>query len=259
MELRLKLSRVDGSELPVNYQYYISSWIYNVIAQADAGHSTFLHDRGYEFGFRTFKLFTFSHLDIRPFQIVGNKIRVLGNEMILIVRFLVDASLETFVKGLFIEQQGFIGSGPNRVDFRVTSVDVIAKPQFKETMRYRCLSPMVVSTRRDDGSVAYLDPLDRRFASAFVQNLIRKHHAVSVYNEIALEDDWSSYPFSLRVIGLPRKKGVTIKEGLPDQTKVIGHLFNFELRAPEILQEIGYYAGFGEKNSMGFGCVAGGR
>ncbi|MCB0538258.1 MAG: CRISPR-associated endoribonuclease Cas6, partial [Bacteroidetes bacterium] len=31
--------------------------------------------------------------------------------------------------------------------------------------------------------------------------------------------------------------------------------FHFELTAPVELHEIGYEAGFGEKNSMGFGCV----
>jgi len=53
---------------------------------------------------------------------------------------------------------------------------------------------------------------------------------------------------------LEREKGITIKAGKPDQTKIVGYLFTFHLEAPAELLRIGYYAGFGEKNSIGFGC-----
>ncbi|RLD54679.1 MAG: CRISPR-associated endoribonuclease Cas6, partial [Bacteroidetes bacterium] len=30
--------------------------------------------------------------------------------------------------------------------------------------------------------------------------------------------------------------------------------YKFKIKAPKELLRLGYYAGFGEKNSMGFGC-----
>lgn len=65
MELRLKFRRIAGNLLPVNYQYPLSSWIYKVIGTADLNYSTFLHEKGFAFDNRRFKMFTFSQLDVR--------------------------------------------------------------------------------------------------------------------------------------------------------------------------------------------------
>lgn len=49
------------------------------------------------------------------------------------------------------------------------------------------------------------------------------------------------------------------KEGLlcrPNETiEGIGYKFEFKVRASPILQELGYFGGFGSKNVLGFGCV----
>ncbi|MEX2233179.1 MAG: hypothetical protein WD824_13535 [Cyclobacteriaceae bacterium] len=156
MELLLKLNRMHGNALPVNYQYPLSSWIYKVISQADEEYSVFLHEKGFAFESRKFKMFTFSQLNLRPYEISGNEIRLLGKEASLIVRFLVDSSLEHFIKGLFMDQHFGLGDRNNQVDFQVSAVETKAPPRFEQTMRYQCLSPIVTSTRRDDGTVAYL-------------------------------------------------------------------------------------------------------
>ena len=65
---------------------------------------------------------------------------------------------------------------------------------------------------------------------------------------------------------LERKQGeitklVTLKEGLPDETKVRGTFAPFRLRVSKELMEVGYYCGFGGLNAQGFGMVkvGGGR
>src|SRR5690606_5274841 len=83
MELRLTLSVCGGDTLPVNYQYPISSWIYRVISEADAGYGDFLHQGGFQQGSRHFKMFTFSQLDARPYRVFGNRMRLLGKEVSL--------------------------------------------------------------------------------------------------------------------------------------------------------------------------------
>jgi CRISPR-associated endoribonuclease Cas6 len=52
----------------------------------------------------------------------------------------------------------------------------------------------------------------------------------------------------------PKQKGITIKVGTPQQSKLVGYQYNFKLKADSALLRMGYYTGFGEKNSMGFGC-----
>lgn len=254
MELSIKLARVRGNTLPVNYQYAVSSWIYKVIGRADGEYSAFLHEKGFAFNGRKFKMFTFSQLDLRPYKVAGNEFRLLGSEISLNVRFLVDSSMENFIRGLFMHQHCGLGNGYAQTDFQVIAVEAKQPPLLNTTMRYECLSPIVVSTLRDDRSVAYVSPEDPAFSRVFHGNLVRKHSALALHAG-GPEPEPPRGNFSFRLLNEPRKKGTTIKEHTAEETKVIAYLFRFELTAPVELHEVGYYAGFGEKNAMGFGCV----
>lgn len=254
MDLLITLTRIRGNRLPVNYQYAVSSWIYKVISRVDASYSEFLHETGFAFDRRTFKMFTFSQLDLRPYRIDGPAIELLGDEARLNVRFMVDASMENFIKGLFLHQHCGLGNRDYQVDFKVTKVEANSPPVFQTAMRYECLSPIVVSALRDDRSTAYLSPDDAAFGPILIQNLVRKHAALAVYGDSDVAE-YQGSDYSFRLLSEPRKKGTVIKEGTEKETKVIAYLFRFELTAPVELHEVGYYAGMGEKNAMGFGCV----
>ena len=56
------------------------------------------------------------------------------------------------------------------------------------------------------------------------------------------------------LINKPKSKLIKIKTDTPQQTHIKGFLFDFKLSAPVELMKLGYFAGFGEKNSLGFGC-----
>lgn len=252
MELCLKMQRIGGDLLPVNYQYQVSSWIYRVIERADAGHSYFLHNEGFRVDGRSFKMFTFSQLDLRPYRLIGNYIQLLGNQVALTLRFLADDSLTHFVRGLFMHQQFTLISPRTSVHFEVVSVETLKMSSFKTVMQYRCLSPICISKLREDGTAEYLHPEDRQFGTLLISNLLRKARALQT---ACIEIPESSQP-QFRLLNTPRKKGIHIKEGTSAHTQIIGYLFNFELLASPELHEVGYYAGFGEKNSMGFGCVS---
>jgi CRISPR-associated endoribonuclease Cas6 len=251
MELVLKLSKLKGDLLPINYQYELSSWIYNVIRRADENYSTFLHEKGFIADGKTFKMFTYSQLDLRPFEISGDRIKLLGREISLNLRFMVDRSLENFVKGLFLNQKVGLGDKNSVVDFEVSAIETSAPVIFKPLIQYQCLSPICVSRSRSDGTTAYLSPDDAQFGELLIQNLVRKEKALA----LVAEEPRSSLPYKFRLLNTPRKKGIHIKANTESHTQVVGYLFHFELLAPIELHEIGYYAGFGEKNSMGFGCV----
>lgn len=252
MELRLTMSLCGGDTIPVNYQYPLSSWIYRVISEADAGYGDFLHGSGFKHDGKRFKMFTFSQLDARPYRIFGNRMRLLGKEISLALRFAVDSSMEHFLKGLFLQQRLSLGDRHNRVDLEVTRVETLAPPIFRDIMRYRCLSPICVSRTRPDRSAEYMTPEMPVFGEMLMRNLVHKSAAlVPVGGAVPGE-----FPdFRYRLLNTPRKKGIHIKDHSEGHTQVIGYLFHFELTAPVELHELGYEAGFGEKNSMGFGCV----
>jgi CRISPR-associated endoribonuclease Cas6 len=252
MELRLTLSISGGDTLPVNYQYPISSWIYRVISQADAGYAEFLHQGGFRHDWRHFKMFTFSQLDARPYRVFGNRMRLLGKEVSLTLRFAVNSSMEHFLTGLFLKQQLTLGDRYNRVDLEVTRVEAVAPPVFQETMSYRCLSPICVSRTRSDGTTEYLSPEAPDYGELLVRNLVHKSAALVTAGD-TISGDFPEFQF--RLLNTPRKKGIHVKDYTDAHTQMIGYLFHFELTAPVELHEMGYDAGFGEKNSMGFGCV----
>lgn len=252
MELKITFALVRGTSLPINYQYELSSWIYNVIERADSSYSTFLHEKGYSIDGKKFKLFTFSQLDLRPYEISGSQMKLLGKEISFIIRFAVDSSLNHFITGLFMQQRFSLGDRHHMADFEVTAVQTIAPPHFETKMHFQCLSPICVSRMRPDRTAEYLSPQDKDYGKLLVQNLVRKAGAFAATHEQALPD-FSEFQF--RLLNTPRRKGVHIKANTDSHTQVIGYLFHFELTAPVELHELGYDAGFGEKNSMGFGCV----
>jgi len=62
MRLKLTLRHAPNSILPKDYEYLISSWIYKTLWQANTEFATWLHNEGYDFNDRKYKLFTFSQL-----------------------------------------------------------------------------------------------------------------------------------------------------------------------------------------------------
>lgn len=238
--------------LPINYQYELSSWIYKVIERADSKYSDFLHNEGFQLAGKHFKMFTFSQLDLRPYEVTGSQVKLLGKEISFIIRFAVDTSLNPFIKGLFMHQRLGLGDRHNVVDLEVTGVETIVPPSFQTTMRYQCLSPICVSRSRPDRTAEYVSPEANGYGKLLAQNLVHKAAALVGGTDMPLP---GTDGFHFRLLNKPRKKGLHIKAHTESHTQVIGYLFHFELTAPVELHEIGYEAGFGEKNSMGFGCV----
>ncbi len=257
--------------LPINYQYPLNSWIYKVIQSADAEFSRFLHDEGYRLGNKSFKLFTFSPLTCQPFKIYPQEQRIAfyGQEIKLQISFLIDQAAEHFIQGLFAGQQFSLGDEISRVDFEVVRIEAHPRPVFESTMRYRSLSPIVISTKVEGQAHAqYVHPNEEQYPDLFLRHLVQKYAAVDATATAAVPQlsdatnnlEWegrerNAARWQIQLLNKPRKKGIHIKQHSRQHTQVIGYLYDFELTAPPEVQEMAYYAGFGEKNSLGFGCV----
>ncbi len=260
MRLKINLQRTKNDVLPINYQYEISAWIYKLIQASDPQFSKFLHKQGYFFEKKKFKLFTFSRLLLSGFRLLGDRLILLDDEISLVVSFFIDDALLHFIKGLFMEQQLILGDNVSHVGFTVKNVESLPDPDFNETAVFRCLSPITVGKPRDDNGklrADYISPGHPNFKSLFFKNLIDKYLAATGDNAIPSNDSNSFSDNDLRFILLsqPRSRLVRIKANTPQETRVKGFEFDFELEAPVELLRFGYNAGFGEKNSLGFGCV----
>lgn len=257
MQFLVHLNKMGNNNfLPLNYQYELSSAIYRIFEEADPVYSHFLHQEGYAFRNKKYKPFTFSFLTFDRYKIPKghNRIEHTGKNAILDIRFAIDRAAEGFIKGLFLNQRLSIGDRISQVDYEIHQIHGAKRVDFKEEMTYSCLSPVFLSCSREDGGADYLSPDDVRFKPVFENNLIQRLMSFDTSLSFKeLEADYPKMEFELK--SRPKKKGITLKALEDNPIKVIGYQFDFLLRAPVIIQELGYYGGFGSKNALGFGCV----
>jgi CRISPR-associated endoribonuclease Cas6 len=259
MRFKIHLGVVRGSVLPINYQYPISSWIYKSINRADSEFARLLHEKGY-LGFkegRPFKFFTFSKLDIPERDVYEDRLIIKSSEVYLEVSFLIEQAVEKFITGIFQHQHVGIGDKRSNVDFEVLGIEANPIKVCSDEVNITTHSPIVISQPEVlNGKLRarYLSPKDPDYKKYFLQNLIRKSESYSAYTGYAINPNWLKVMDWELLHGRVKSKMQIIKAETAQQTKVRGYEYNFKLKAPEPLIEIGLASGFGEKNSLGFGC-----
>lgn len=265
MRIRLTLQPKERECLfPINYQYPLSAAIYKILNTASPEYAVFLHRQGYlSPNGKPLKLFTFSRLwcpNIQRFEsslIVKNYTRC----QLLISSPMLEDFIQNFVIGLFEQQEIQIG-GPHSVGhFMITQVETLAEPEFKPTMNFSCLSPIVLTTMHEHkGRLTpyYLRPDDARLSQAIRHNLRQKFE--TIYHRSPEADQ---IHFSIDETYARRKGGydklsklITIKEGDEAQaTKVKCFMTPFSLSGSLELISVAYECGIGDKNSLGFGMI----
>lgn len=238
--------------LPLNYQYELSSWIYRVIGQADAAYADFLHEQGYRTDRRSFKLFSFSHLEVPKYRIQGDRMEIQSRYASFKIGFYVDRTAEEFVRGLFQDQLFRLGDRRSQVAFQVETVEMRSLQLPEGPVHIRMRSPLLIGERMEGSDTdTYLHPTDPPFGPLLYRNLVGKYLSVAG----ALPPEWTPDQFLYRP--LPereaRSKLIHLKVDKKEHTQVRGWLFDFELNAPRPLLELGLLAGFGKGNAQGFG------
>jgi CRISPR-associated endoribonuclease Cas6 len=237
----------------MDYQYYISAWIYKVLKQADKPFAEFLHNKGYGDQNKLYKLFCFSRLNFgKPKLWKTEKLfEIPANELKLKLSFDVSEAAANFIKGLFMQQEFFLGNRFNGIDLKVTSVEALPEPQFNTLQQYRFITPCVVSIKTGKTPLPqYLMPDDTRFDYTA---LLKKHWTEKLTN--TRQANIETGEINLVIDKTYKKNGYVIKPGTPEQTRVIGSLFDFTLEAPVCIHQIIWNAGTCEKSSSGFGWV----
>jgi CRISPR-associated endoribonuclease Cas6 len=251
-KLTLELTGKDY-QIPINYQYEQSAWIYKTIHHGNPEFSAWLHNMGYLDGKKQFKLFTFSPIVPEKYAIRRDRLEFLSARAITRVSFYTPEAAEPFILGLFSNQQFALGDTLSQVQFKISSIEKLPDPKWASPMIFRTHSPIVLSKKQDGNRNAhYLAPEDEEFGELLLKNLESKYSATNparVWNPGRVNEGISK----VKILSSPRSKLIKIKAGTPQETSIRGYLFDFEITAPEELLKLGYYAGFGEKNSLGFG------
>lgn len=250
MRIRLVLSALTPqARLPLNYNYFLASLIYRLLRCSSHDYSTFLHDEGYRAGAKRFKLFTYSQLLFERFRLEPPHVVALSPRVEWQISSPVEEFVEHLARGLLQEGELVIAGVP----FHVEWVETLPRPEFQGQMKFTCLSPIVVSRPVDCGGklrAHYYRYDEPGLSEAVRANLLEKfrliHGHLPATSDLTITFD-GSY--------IRRKKGKVYKLIDFKGTKIKGILAPFTAKGSPELMEVGYEAGFGEKNSMGFGMV----
>jgi len=253
MRIELTLNRTTKQRmLPMDYQYFISAWIYRTLYHADKEFAGFLHEKGYgNSDAKLYKLFCFSRLQFgKPVMWKDKKLfEIEQHEMALCLSFDVPEIASNFVKGLFMEQVFYLGNKFNGIDFKVTRVETLPEPVFTETMQYRLETPWVISVKIPDrAQPKYLSPEDDGFIGYAVRHITEKYN--NTRNKAVLPEQIDFKPAEKY-----KRSGIKVRNGLKGQTHVVGNIFDFSLTAPVEVHKMIWSAGISEKSSSGFGWV----
>jgi len=250
MRLFITLETEKVVNIPVNYQEYLTAAVYGYVGSGDEDYAKFVHDEGYVGdGGRRFKPFTHSWLRIpsRNRRIVGDRLQILPGQIGWMVSSPLDDFLRPFASGLLKAGRLRVGSET----LPVAAVEAASSVEATEKMVCTCLSPIVATKRRPDGSTQFLRPSEdpKAFSEIIRSNMIAKYKA---FNLSPSDDDRLVIEFDANYLAANRDG---TKKASYKGIDVIGILAPFKATGSKELISLGLSAGFGSKTACGFGCV----
>ncbi|MGH9830956.1 MAG: CRISPR-associated endoribonuclease Cas6 [Blastocatellia bacterium] len=230
--------------------------MYGILGSASEKFASMLHDTGFEVGGRRFKLFTFSRLMPRASHVAGGNLELDQPQVELLISSPLREFVETFVAGLFQSETFRI----DREEFHLEAAETIVPPEFTSRMTFRALSPItetVPEPGREHARFLSVNDSDELWSEIIGRNLARKYMAL---HKTEPEDASLSWEWDRKYIEQYESRGkrasvlLSIGSGA-EEIKVRGWLAPFTVRGSVELIRLGYEAGFGSRNSIGFGMV----
>lgn len=231
-------------EIPVNYHHLIQSFIYSLLPSQDA---LYLHDVGYEYQNRIFKLFTFSNIQCDQIKYDKNTKNLVFYDKIQIS---ISSILPEFIQKItntLIHHDHFV---LHRSKMRVGKIGFDENIAFSNCITVKALSPITVYStyeRRDGSKIThYFSPWDRVFEHLIEENFARKYQA---FTGKSIE---KKELIKVRPVRVTRKdKKVTNYKS----TWITGWTGVYELEGEAEHLTFLLNTGLGSKNSIGFGFI----
>jgi CRISPR-associated endoribonuclease Cas6 len=222
--------------IPFNHQHYLQGLIYRRVQRVNPDLSLRLHNP------KVPKLFTYSLFMAEKRKLTEDRSSLIGyGKGFFYFSTAVPEIAEAFIGGLLQDPEVELW----KERFTVEEVKALAEPARLNGRKFVTLSPIAVTTKRIQfGKLRSYDlsPREPEFYELVKENLREKY--VLIYGSKPSED------FEMRVLNAKPKR-FEVKPGI---FQIAWHLV-FRAYGDEGLIRAGYLAGFGEKNSIGFGMV----
>jgi len=238
--MRLKFTFYSNKEIKLSFHYHciLQSFIYNSIKSKRL--SNFLHNEGFKFNNRAYKLFVFSKIYPKP-SISNNDKFNFGKEIFfylssILDEFLVDIS-NSFIKKSFFKLEDNI--------LYLKSIEIIKLPNFnqKENIIY-LLSPITVYSTINKKTYFY-SPNENKFYELIKQNLLKKYKAY--YKDYNVDN----FDFDIELLKFDNKRDKKVI--VYKNNCIISYEGMYKISGSEEILKFAWNTGLGSKNSQGFG------
>lgn len=225
--------------LPIHYNYYIQSLIYKTFSSNLAD---LLHNKGFKFEERAFKLFTFSRI-IEKGKKNGKKL-TFNN----VISFYFSSPFFNVVEDIALQSLKAPEVELLGQNLFVYSIQVIPTVKLGRKILIKMLSPVTMHstlTKEDGRKISYYyKPIDREFSKLIEENARKKYFLIKGENTDKLSLEIKPIHFSV-------KRNLSIVKF--KNTPIEAYTGIFELNGSKELIEITYDAGIGDRNPEGFG------
>ncbi len=235
MQLTISHDLSENLELPLNYHHMLQGIIYRSLSEMPE-YSRFVHDKGYDFMDRQYRMFVYGLLQGK-YEIRDK--RIIFKEHI---SFQVRSPEVSFVRLL---KDSIKKNGISYFDKKYDKVNLLLENNVikEDCITIQMQSPICVySTDADSGKTHFYSPDEEEFYDAINDNFIRKY---SAYMGIEPQTVLSIKPLKVT----HRDKMVTRYKGI----YLSGWKGIYELYGDTEHLNFLYNAGLGSKNSQGFG------
>ena len=245
MRIKIILENQENKDiiLPIHYNELIQKTIYNNIPKIL---SHFIHEIGFKYNKRSFKLFTFS-------KIKSNKIKLSKNHIFFnkLIEIQISSPIDIIIKTLKenLEKKQNLRIYKNKLI--VKEINTIEKPNFSEftkITKIKTLSPITIYKtiiKNNKKYTQYLFPEDPEFNNLIKENIKKKYAIIKGITDPTEIPEISFHltPIDTKIKILKYKNFII---------KGIEGILEINTNNIKVLQEI-YDAGLGAKNSQGFG------
>ena len=251
MRLTINLIKPEGPiKLPIHHNYYLQSFIYRYMRDVAPELSDSLHSEGFKVnvgkGIKRFKLFTFSRLNPRRAPKRQGGFFIYPSSVELIVCSPLTKVLEAFARGIVKVDR--VRVADETLIVREVRVKTL-KEEVSGPLLVRTLSPITVRETVVDETgkrrSIFLAPFSHEFFARLERNIKDKWEALTG----AKADEMS---FSVRLAD-----GVGFRKSLLKYKNTVVEAWDgmFVVDGDPNLLRLALYAGLGERNSQGFGCI----
>jgi CRISPR-associated endoribonuclease Cas6 len=232
--------------LPVNYNHVIQAFILQLID--DAEYRSFVHNEGFSYQKRKYKLFSFSRLNGKFFLNQKDKtIEFSDNASLKISSY--DKNIIQYCADSLLFKDDFELLGQKIHVEKLEYDDLEIK---NDKIKVKTLSPITVYSTMEQNSskkTIYFSPNEDQFTQLIKENLIKKYLS---YYDSYLPKEMGNDEFVIKEAGQKGCKMIITKY---KNFIIKGWHGVFEIQGNPTLLKIGYDSGFGAKNSQGFGLV----